>query len=534
STEPISPFLRQAAQEYRLIVSDHPRSPVAFDALLRLAANEDDSWDFAAAAVDRLTAKVLDPGRSAEDNRLPGQPVSADPAAHTLASLYADYLLASPGRRRDVLPMLLLHARDQHDGALVDALSAEEAPPGGGAKHHPSEAAVAPPRAPTSETVRVFRDGRPLPGVYAALVDPGRLHSLGDTARLFGSAAASGSTVPRGEMMQTLQQLNPVRPDDPLQSSGVVLISSLLASQVVKRLHVEQTGPSGAAFFGQDIAGAVGAALLLDEAGSEPDSSLARGDTGDIQLAPRVRLSAPILSARKPPLLRWFPYPGAAKYSAVVALESPAPPRGRSVAVGPDWDRHVTWWRDGITGASIRLDPGGFVGPADSLVGNGLWSRAIYRVIVTAEDASGRPLSSSLGLKDHPEEFFTLPANWLGLRSKGAKVAARAEDLEIPGFGGVKRALSRLRRHPGPGPSPLREPLHTDPLEQVIELARSLHPTTLPGVSVSEPDLVPVDPYSPEAAPLARWPALATGGQGKIPLSSPFLGGLLSAAFGNG
>jgi hypothetical protein len=133
---------------------------------------------------------------------------------------------------------------------------------------------------------------------------------------------------------------------------------------------------------------------------------------------------------------------------------------------------------------------------------------------VSAEDASGRVLATSLGLADHPEEFFHPADNWLALRGPDARVPGATAD---PSEG----APRFFRKRRGKASPTFRGPV-ADPLEQVMAEARAMAPATLSGAADAEARLTPVPLHSPDAVHPAARPWLESDGQGPLELKPPF------------
>ncbi|HET6384723.1 MAG TPA: hypothetical protein VFJ58_15130 [Armatimonadota bacterium] len=503
TSEPFNPDTWKAADRYRQIAADYPQSPAAADALNRLADLDEGQWEFHDSRICRLTAMLLQPARPQGLSALRAQTEKEDPAASSAATAYDLYLAARPVDRASLSGPLYELASKADDLPLARWLKPGAAAiPGSG-----------------SEVIRLLWKNRPLSGTPVAMLDASRLRAAMAASSYLSKRVGQKGEVSPGDLEGAVEQLNPARADDPFRPGALALISPPMAAHVAEGLPVHRTGADGAARFDQNPASLAGVALLITPpAGAGDLSFVAPGELDnpmDFRFAPRIQLRTARIRTGDPPLLRWVTYHGAAQYLVAVALEPPAIGASQSTALSPDWDKNVTWWRDGIRGNSVVMDPARFVGPPTDLSRNGLWAGEIYRIIVVAEDASGRTLSTSIGLVDHPDEFFSPSLDWLALNTPQASVPARAGSYQT-----LFAPMARWRRR---RPAKLARPAPTDPLEKVLEMARAAAPMTLPGTTGREMHLTPAPAHSADAVPLAPLPGIASQGQGPIPLQNPFL-----------
>lgn len=502
--------LQDAVDRYRALTADFPASPAAPDALLRLAELERGQWEFVASDTCAEAARSLQPLRHMAANNPLDARQKPSSVVIALAAHYVEYLKASPERRRSLARPLAGEARAAGDLPLYRWLNGvtTESSSGLGSAQNPA--------------ISITWLGKPVVGAHAALLVVSSLRTAALSQMAIAGQVQKQTHLSLSAITQNLDSLNPARPDDPLHAAAAAILSPERATPLVRRLPGARTGPDGIAHFGSLDGAPMGVTILLNDLVG-PDVCLApfypAVRQSQVRFVPRVTVLPPILSPNGPPTLRWLPYPGAVRYRVAVALEPSLADSPTEAALSPDWDRRVLWWKDDVTGAQTVMNVKGFVGPSGNLSSNGLWVGWVYRVMITAQDGQGRPLATSIGLQDHPEEFFRVPVEWLALDTTQSRAPARSSlrEWRFPA-----RPFAFRGRQRGPRRTPFI-PSESDPLEKVLEAARALAPAAMPGSSAKEADLTPVPAHSAAAVPLARWPSAPTEGQGPIPLQDPFL-----------
>lgn len=517
----VSSDLGKAQRHFFSIVQRDPDSPVSADALAALSELENAAWRFRDGAVLQVMAASVGihrynppPSSQGPDGSSTSEDASLKDAARRLLSYLKLKGRGSGSNREKVVAALSRAGATQLMGWVESSMPRDAGGERPGIRNaldnqdRPLDATFNRSKAFEqygAARVRVTARNQPLPGIPIVLLDP---LSLRATARS-GAISRLAPVQSGSEIAQTVQDLNPARPDDPLNFAATALVSPAVAQPLASTLPYGVTGPGGAAVLENPGPLTVGSALLVTWPGSAADLCLDPGSSAEqIRLVPRVHVLKSNSSNLSAPLIRWKPYPGADHYLVALLLEAPPPSGALSVGMSPAWSKHTAWWRDNVRGTSIRMDPGGFVGPASELKANGLWIGEIYRVVIVAQSRMGAPIASSIGLMDHPEEFFAPALNWLALRSPDSRVPAREAEREF------RIRLGRRERK-------VHFRAANDPLENVIEIARSLAPPVLPGNTTREATLSPAVPNSSAAVRLFPLPGIRGEGRGLMPLAPP-------------
>ena len=509
STIPESSGADLAITHLRRLIELYPGSPVAADALEALADLQHKQWEFTDEEICRMASSILRPAPAGKTDDRPTKSQTERPELAALAMKYVLYLRSTSSRRS-------IQRAELHDMAVHCGDTPLERWVGG---TEPSAPAANP-----GYAIPVNVNRTPEVGVHVALLDIPSLRESVSAEQAFGNKARDQLHVSISTIRSTLDASNPARSDDPLRLAASVLQSVPIASEVIRHLPLAVSGPSGAVF--STAPDAVGVAALLNVPAG-PDLCIQPPDDSDpttsLQLVTSVQVLHTALASNSPPILRWRAYPGAASYRAYVILESPSAPGAAATEIAPEWSRRTLWWRNDIRATSIQMDPRGFVGPASDLAHNGIWAGESYRVVLEAFNGTGQAIATSIGLADHPDEYFTPIKNWLGLDGAGAQAPARA-------------ALHQFR-----WPRPWRHNRYREmlssrvridapqPLDDVLTLARSEDETLRTGTPNTVGALNPVAARSPSAVPLTSWPSIHSDGQGLIPLQTPLLRHILSS-----